>query len=97
MLTKAKMAQKFLQGGDKVKVSIRFRGRQITHSEIGMKVMQDFAERCAEVSTVERRPLMDGRHMIMVLAPKAAKASFAEKKAAREKAASQQEAQDDNK
>ena len=97
VLTKAKMAQKFLQGGDKVKVSIRFRGRQITHSEIGMKVMQDFAERCAEVSTVERRPLMYGRHMIMVLAPKAAKASFAEKKAAREKAASQQEAQDDNK
>ena len=96
VLTKAKMAQKFLQGGDKVKVSIRFRGRQITHSEIGMKVMQDFAERCAEVSTVERRPLMDGRHMIMVLAPKAAKASFAEKKAAREKAASQ-EAQDDKK
>ena len=96
VLTKAKMAQKFLQGGDKVKVSIRFRGRQITHSEIGMKVMQDFAERCAEVSTVERRPLMDGRHMIMVLAPKAAKASFAEKKAAREKAASQ-EAQDDHK
>ena len=94
--TKAKAAVKFLQGGDKVKVSIRFRGRQITHSEIGMKVMQDFAERCAEVSTVERRPLMDGRHMIMVLAPKAAKASFAEKKAAREKAASI-EAQDDQK
>ena len=43
VLTKAKMAQKFLQGGDKVKVSIRFRGRQITHSEIGMQVMQDFA------------------------------------------------------
>ena len=70
--------------GDKVKVSIRFRGRQITHSEIGLKVMQNFAERCAEVSSVERRPTMDGRHMIMILAPKAAKASFAEKKAARE-------------
>lgn len=49
--------------------------------------MQDFAERCKEVSVVERRPLMDGRHMIMVLAPKAAKASFAEKKAVREAAA----------
>jgi len=84
VLTKAKMATKFLQGGDKVKVSIRFRGRQITHSEIGLKVMTDFAERCKEVSMVERRPLMDGRHMIMILAPKAAKASFAEKKAARE-------------
>ena len=82
--TKAKNAIKFLQGGDKVKVSIRFRGRQITHSEIGLKVMQDFATRCAEVSNVERRPTMDGRHMIMILAPKAAKASFAEKKAARE-------------
>ena len=86
ILTKAKMAIKFLQGGDKVKVSIRFRGRQITHSEIGLKVMTDFAERCKEVSMVERRPLMDGRHMIMILAPKAAKASFAEKKAARENA-----------
>ena len=91
VLTKAKMAQKFLQGGDKVKVSIRFRGRQITHSEIGMQVMQDFAARCAEVSSVERRPMMDGRHMIMILAPKAAKASFAEKKAARENAKGNQE------
>ena len=91
VLTKAKMAQKFLQGGDKVKVSIRFRGRQITHSEIGMQVMLDFAARCAEVSSVERRPMMDGRHMIMILAPKAAKASFAEKKAARENAKGNQE------
>ena len=91
VLTKAKLAQKFLQGGDKVKVSIRFRGRQITHSEIGMQVMQDFAARCAEVSSVERRPMMDGRHMIMILAPKAAKASFAEKKAARENAKGNQE------
>lgn len=87
VLTKAKMATKFLEAGDKVKVSIRFRGRQITHSEIGAKVMQDFAERCKEVSMVERRPLMDGRHMIMILAPKNAKASFAEKKAARNAAA----------
>ena len=87
VLTKAKMATRFLEDGDKVKVSIRFRGRQITHSEIGMKVMQDFAQRCASVSSVERRPMMDGRHMIMILAPKAAKASFAEKKSAREKSA----------
>lgn len=94
VLTKAKNALKFLQDGDKVKVSIRFRGRQITHSEIGLKIMQDFAKRCEEVSTVERRPLIDGRHMIMILAPKAAKASFAEKKAAREKAASQETAQE---
>ena len=88
---KARNAIKFLQDGNKVKVSIRFRGRQITHSEIGMQVMQDFAARCAEVSSVERRPMMDGRHMIMILAPKAAKASFAEKKAARENAKGNQE------
>ena len=86
--TKAKAAIRFLENGDKVRVSIRFRGRQITHSEIGVKVMQDFAQRCAEVSVVERRPVLDGRNMIMILAPKAAKASFAEKKAARERAAS---------
>ncbi len=88
--TKAKMAIRFLENGDKVKVSIRFRGRQITHSEIGMKVMLDFADRCKEVSMVERRPVLDGRNMIMILAPKAMKASFAEKKAKREKAASQE-------
>ena len=79
--TTAKPARRFLEGGDKVKGSIRFRGRQITHSDIGMKVMQDFAERTKDVSTVERRPLLDGRHMIMILAPKAEKATFAEKKA----------------
>ena len=95
ILTKAKMATKFLQGGDKVMVSIRFRGRQITHSEIGLKVMNDFAERCKEVSMVERRPLMDGRRMLMILAPKATKASFAEKKAARESAAQGNTASDE--
>ena len=68
--TKAKNAIKFLQGGDKVKVSIRFRGRQITHSEIGLKVMQDFIDRTKDVAVVEKRPALDGRHMIMVLAPK---------------------------
>lgn len=77
--TKAKNAIKFLQGGDKVKVSIRFRGRQITHSEIGLKVMQDFIERTKEVATVEKRPSLDGRHMIMILGPKADKTAKAEK------------------
>ena len=83
--TKAKNAIKFLQEGDKVKVSIRFRGRQITHSDIGMKVMQDFIERTKDYCSVERRPLLDGRHMIMILAPKAEKQSFAERKAQKAK------------
>ena len=78
---KAKNAVKFLQGGDKVKVSIRFRGRQIAHSDIGMKVMQDFAERVKDVCTVERRPMIEGRNMIMILAPKTEKASKAERAA----------------
>lgn len=76
---KAKNAIRFLQDGDKVKVSIRFRGRQIAHADIGMKVMQDFVERTKDVCTVERRPLIEGRNMIMILAPKAEKASKAEK------------------
>ncbi len=77
--TKAKAAVKFLQGGDKVKVSIRFRGRQITHQEIGLAVMQDFVTRVKDVAVVERKHLVEGRHMIMILAPKAEKKSFAEK------------------
>lgn len=76
---KAKNAIKFLQDGDKVKVSIRFRGRQITHSDIGMQVMNDFIERTKDVCTVERRPMIEGRHMLMILAPKAEKASNAER------------------
>ncbi len=77
--TKLKNAIKFLEEGDKVKVSIRFRGRQIAHTNIGMQIMMDFAKRIEEVGNVERRPLLEGRHMIMILAPKAEKKSFAEK------------------
>lgn len=67
---KYRAAVKFLKGGDKVKVSIRFRGRQIAHSEIGLQVMKDFAERIKDVGVVERRPLIEGRHMTMILTPR---------------------------
>jgi 3,4-dihydroxy 2-butanone 4-phosphate synthase/GTP cyclohydrolase II len=67
---KQKAAEKFLRDGDKVKVSIRFRGRQITHSEIGLDIMKDFAERCKDFAVVERKPLTEGRNMTMILAPK---------------------------
>lgn len=76
---KAKSAIKFLNEGNKVKVSIRFRGRQITHSDIGMQVMNDFIERVKDVATVERRPMIEGRHMLMILVPKTEKAQKAEK------------------
>lgn len=92
--TKFRNAVKFLQGGDKVKVSIRFRGRQIAHADIGMKIMQDFASRIEEYGTIERRPMLEGRHMIMILGPKVEKKSFAEKTQARKEkhAANQAEA-----
>ena len=67
---KFKAATKFLKDGDKVKVSIRFRGRQISHSEIGLEVMKDFAERLQDVAIVERRPLTEGRNMSMFISPK---------------------------
>lgn len=92
--TKFRNAVKFLQDGDKVKVSIRFRGRQIAHADIGMKIMQDFASRIEEYGTIERRPMLEGRHMIMILGPKVEKKSFAEKTHARKEkhAANQAEA-----
>ncbi|MCL1964118.1 MAG: translation initiation factor IF-3 [Firmicutes bacterium] len=70
ILIKAKNALRFLEEGNKVKVSIRFRGRQITHTEIGLKVMENFLERVKDAANMERRPLLEGRHMIMILAPK---------------------------
>jgi translation initiation factor IF-3 len=68
--TKLRSAVKFLQSGDKVKVSVRFRGRQITHTEIGKKVLDRMIQEAQEVAVVERAPNMDGRQMIMILAPR---------------------------
>ena len=85
---KARNAVKFLQDGNKVKVSIRFRGRQITHTDIGMQVMNDFIERVKDYAVVERRPTMEGRNMLMILAPKPAdKPQKAERPARPEKPA----------
>ena len=68
-----RQAAKFLQDGCKVKVSIRFRGRQIAHSEIGTDVMQAFAERIKDYGSVEKKPALEGRSMTMLLAPKDSK------------------------
>lgn len=68
--TKLRNAHRFLKSGDKVKASIRFRGRAITHKDIGQRVLDRFAEECAELATVESKPRMDGRSMFLVLAPK---------------------------
>lgn len=66
---KAKNAIKFLGGGDKVKVTVRFRGREMAHTQIGLELLRKFAETCGEVATVEKEPKLEGRQMIMFLAP----------------------------
>lgn len=68
-LTKLNQAKKFLTKGDKVKISIRFRGRMITHSELGGQVVARFIEELSDLSTVESKPKLEGYHMIAVLAP----------------------------
>ena len=65
-----RQAVKFLQDGNKLKVTIRFRGRQIAHSEIGTDVMDEFAERIKDYGVVERRPMVEGRNMTMMVAPR---------------------------
>jgi translation initiation factor IF-3 len=67
---KAKNAYKFLKDGDKVKVSVRFRGREMNYTSLGEKVLIKFAQAVEEVGTVERKPKLEGRSMIMILNPK---------------------------
>ena len=62
-------ARRFLKGGDKVKVSVRFRGREVTHSSICLELLKRFAEQCSEFGTIEKQPKLEGRHMHMFLAP----------------------------
>lgn len=69
--TKGSHAIKFLKEGNKVKVSIRFRGREMGHPEIGLDTMKRFAELCSEFSNIEKSAKLDGRNMLMFLAPKA--------------------------
>ncbi len=71
--TKGNHAIKFLKSGNKVKVSIRFRGRELGHPEIGYDTMQRFADYCGEFSVVEKPAKMEARNMLMFLAPKPTK------------------------
>lgn len=66
---KVKNAMKFLQDGDKVKVSIRFRGREIAYSAMGREVMMKFADNLKDFGKIEKPPVMDGKSMSMVLVP----------------------------
>ena len=69
--TKCNHAIRFLKNGDKVKVTVRFRGREVTHSEIGETLLNRFAEQAGEYGTMDRAPKLEGRNMTMFLMPKA--------------------------
>lgn len=71
MEVKAKNVKKFLEAGDKVKISIRFRGRQLSHTDQGRQVMEMFLEMLGDVAAVEKNAKMEGRSMFMILSPKA--------------------------
>jgi translation initiation factor IF-3 len=68
--TKLRNAVKFLNDGDKVKASVRFRGREIAHAQIGKKVLDRLAVEVEDISSIERAPKLEGRSMIMILTPK---------------------------
>lgn len=61
---------RFLEDGDKAKITLRFRGREMAHQELGMKLMQRIEADLGEMAIVEARPKMEGRQMVMVLSPK---------------------------
>ncbi|AYO30783.1 MAG: translation initiation factor [Thermoanaerobacteraceae bacterium] len=71
---RVKNAQRFLKDGDKVKVTIKFRGREITHTKLGEEVLKKMADSVQEIGFIEKQPLIEGRNMIMVLSPKQNKA-----------------------
>lgn len=78
--TKGRQAAKFLEGGDKVKISVLFRGRSITHPELGRELLDQLQEQLKEYGTVEQTPRMEGRTMTMYLAPARARAAGSERR-----------------
>ena len=87
---KVKHVRRFLEAGNKVRLAVVFRGREITHPQTGMNVLNRVVERCADLATVEATPNMEGRRMIMVIAPRPGvvrKAQEAKKAAAAQQAA----------
>ena len=68
--TKLNQTAKFLAAGHKVKVSIRFRGREMAHTNIGEQLLRDFAAKCADIANLDKQPKLEGRNMSMFLSPK---------------------------
>lgn len=68
--TRVKQASKYLEKGHKIKASIRFKGREMVHTDLGRDVLLKFAEKLDEVSLIEQKPFLEGRNMTMILMPK---------------------------
>ena len=71
--TKLRNAQKFLADGNRVKVTVRFRGREMAHTDIGKNLLLDFAQQCADLATMDKEPKLEGRHMSIFLSAKSGK------------------------
>ena len=70
---KLRNGQKFLRDGDRLKVAVRFRGREMAHTSIGEELLRKFAEGCVDIATVDKAPKLEGRHMSIFLSPKSSK------------------------
>jgi translation initiation factor IF-3 len=70
---KIKMAARLLEEGDKVKVTILFRGREVSYTDIGKELLENIAKQITEIGTVESKPRLEGKNMVMILAPVAKK------------------------
>ena len=68
--TKLRNGQKFLNDGNRLKVTIRFRGREMAHTNIGEQLLKNFAEKCADIASMDKNPKLEGRNMSMFLSPK---------------------------
>ena len=69
--TKLRSGQKFLAEGNRLKVTIRFRGREMAHTNLGEQLLKDYAAKCADVATMDKNPKLEGRNMSMFLSPRA--------------------------
>lgn len=92
--TKLKNGQKFLADGDRVKVTVRFRGREMAHTSIGEKLLQDFAAKCAELANLDKAPKLEGRNMSIFLSPKSQSQLKKEQKAKKQAAEAEAAEQD---
>ena len=78
--TKVNHARRFLTSGDKVKVILKFRGRQMSHQDIGKEILQRFMDACADVGTVDKPPVLENRFMTVIIAPQKASAQKKQEK-----------------